>query len=72
MPRRRGCLDGRSTFIVMWPFDFLRISEFRQQIKKLRLKYGFLAGEIIRSARYVVMKLLAKYPYKDVYEKCQA
>jgi len=56
----------------MWPFDFLRISEFRQQIKKLRLKYGFLAGEIIRSARYVVMKLLAKYPYKDVYEKCQA
>ncbi|MGB7114950.1 MAG: hypothetical protein WBD56_02310, partial [Anaerolineales bacterium] len=34
------------------------------------LKYVFLAGKIIRTARYVVMKLSAKYPYKDVYENC--
>jgi len=36
----------------------------------MMLKYVFLAGKIIRTARYVVMKLSAKYPYKDVYENC--
>jgi hypothetical protein len=57
---------------LLFKFDFLGISEFRQQIKTFRLKYVFLAGKIIRSARHVVMKLPAKYPYKDVYEKCLA
>jgi hypothetical protein len=55
---------------LLFKFDLLGISEFRQQIKTFRLKYVFLAGKIIRTARYVVMKLPAKYPYKDVYEKC--
>jgi len=55
---------------LLFKFDSLCISEYRQQIKTFRLKYVFLAGKIIRSARYVVMKLPAKYPYKDVYEKC--
>jgi hypothetical protein len=32
----------------------------------------FLDGKIIRTARYVVMKLPAKYSYKDVYENCLA
>jgi hypothetical protein len=57
---------------LLFKFNFLGISEFRQQIKTLCLKYVFLAGRIIRSARYVVMNLPAKYPYKDVYEKCLA
>jgi len=57
---------------LLFKFDFLGISEFRQQIKTFRLKYVFLAGKIIRSARYIVMKLPAKYPYQDVYEKCLA
>jgi len=55
---------------LLFKFDFLCISEYRQQIKTFRLKYMFLAAKIIRTARYVVMKLSAKYPYKDVYEKC--
>jgi hypothetical protein len=55
---------------LLFKFDSLHISEFRQQIKTFRLKYIFLAAKIIRTARYVVMKLSAKYPYKDVYEKC--
>jgi hypothetical protein len=38
----------------------------------LLVVYVFLAGKIIRSARYAAMKLPAKYPYKDVYEKCLA
>ena len=57
---------------LLFKFDFLGISEFRQQIKTFRLKYVFLAGKIIRTASYVVMKLPEKYPYKDVYEKCLA
>lgn len=55
---------------LLFKFDSLSISEYRQQIKTFRLKYMFLAAKIIRTARYVVMKLSAKYPYKDVYEKC--
>jgi len=55
---------------LLFKFDALSISEYRQQIKTFRLKYVFLAAKIIRTARYVVMKLSAKYPYKDVYENC--
>jgi hypothetical protein len=55
---------------LLFKFDSLSISEYRQQIKTFRLKYIFLAAKIIRTARYVVMKLSAKYPYNDVYERC--
>jgi DDE family transposase len=57
---------------LLFKFDFLNISEYRQQIKTFRLKYVFIAGKIIKTARYVIMKLSEKYPYKDVYEKCLA
>lgn len=57
---------------LLFKLDFLGISEFRQQIKTFRLKYVFLAGKIIRTARYVVMKLPEKYPFRNVYEKCMA
>jgi len=35
---------------LLFKFDLLGISEFKQQIKTFRLKYVFLAGKIIRSA----------------------
>lgn len=57
---------------LLFKFDSLSISEYRQQIRTFRLKYMFLAAKIIRTARYVVMKLSAKYPYKDVFNKCLA
>ncbi len=57
---------------LLFKFDFLSVSEYRQQIKTFRLKYVFLAGKIIKTERYVIMKLSEKYPYKDVYEKCLA
>jgi hypothetical protein len=59
---------------LLFKLDFLGISEFRQQItcacgtgvgKTFRLKFVFLAGRIIRTARTVVMKLPEKYPYRD-------
>ncbi|MGB3701218.1 MAG: IS1380 family transposase, partial [Anaerolineales bacterium] len=55
---------------LLFKFDSVSVSEYRQQIKTFRLKYVFLAAKIIRTSRYVVMKLSAKYPYQDVYEKC--
>lgn len=55
---------------LLFKFDSLHISEYRQQIKTFRLKYVFLAAKIIKTARYVVMKLSAKYPYRDVYKNC--
>ena len=55
---------------LLFKFDLMGISEFRKQIKTFCLKYVSLAGIIIRSVRYIVMKLPAKYPYQDGYEKC--
>jgi hypothetical protein len=55
---------------LMFKFDSLHISEYRQQIKTIRLKYIFLVAKIIKTARYVVAKLSVKYPYQDVYENC--
>jgi len=49
--------------------DFAKGMEYRQQIKTFRLKYIFLAGKIIRTARSVVMKLSEKYPYREIYEQ---
>jgi hypothetical protein len=70
-PPKRGRMMMLSyNLFLLFKFDSLHISEYRQQIKTFRLKYVFLAGKIIRTARYVVMKLPAKYPYKDVYENC--
>ncbi len=57
---------------LLFKFDSLSISEYRQQIKTFRLKYVFLAAKIIKTARYVIMKLSENYPYKEVYEKCLA
>jgi len=43
-------------------------AEYRQQIKTFQLKYIFLVGKIVRTARRVVMKLPKEYPYQKVYE----
>jgi len=54
---------------LLFKMDFAGETEYRQQIKTFRLKYIFLAGKIIRTARSVVMKLSEKYPYRELYEK---
>jgi hypothetical protein len=55
---------------LLFKMDFAVETEYRQQIKTFRLKYIFLAGKIIRTARSVVVKLSEKYPYRERYEKC--
>jgi hypothetical protein len=54
---------------LLFKMDFANGTEYRQQIKTFRLKYIFLAGKIIRSARSVIMKLSEKYPYREMYEQ---
>ena len=54
---------------LLFKMDLAGETEYRQQIKTFRLKYIFLAGKIIRTARSVVMKLSEKYPYREIYEK---
>jgi hypothetical protein len=54
---------------LLFKIDFAGEAEYRQQIKTFRLKYIFLAGKIIKTARIVVMKLSEKYPYREMYEK---
>ena len=66
---------------LLFKMDFAKGTEYRQQItctcstgagKTFRLKYIFLAGKIIRTARNVVMKLSENYPYQEIYEKSLA
>ena len=54
---------------LLFKLDFAGETEYRQQIKTFRLKYIFLAGKIIRTARSVVMKLSEKYPDQDIFER---
>jgi len=53
------------SYKLLWllKIDFLGSSEFQLKIKTFCLKYVFQVGKIIRIARYVVMKLPAKYPF---------
>ena len=54
---------------LLFKMDLVKTAEYRQQIKTFRLKYIFLAGKIIKTARNVVLKLTEKYPYQEIYEK---
>jgi len=53
---------------LLFKMDKLAVSEYRQWILTFRLKYVFLAGKIIRTARQTILKLLEGYPYKAVYQ----
>ena len=55
---------------LLFKIDMVKKTEYRQQIKTFRLKYIFLAGKIVRTARRVVMKLSERYPYREIYEHC--
>jgi hypothetical protein len=54
---------------LLFKMAFAKETEYRQQIKTFRLKYIFLAGKIIRTARSEVIKLSEKYTYHEIYEK---
>ena len=48
--------------------DKVSASEYRHWILTFRLKYVFVADNIIRTARQTRLKLLEGYPYKEVFQ----
>ena len=54
---------------LLFKTDRLIPQEYRQQIKTFRLKYLFVAGRIIRTARSTMLKLAFDYPYKEVFRR---
>ena len=54
---------------LLFKMDSANGTDYRQQIKSFRLKYIFLAGKIIRTARNVIIKLSEKFPYREIYER---
>ena len=53
---------------LLFKIDRLSTGEYRQWIKTFRLKYVFVAGKIIKTARQTILKLLEGYPYKEVFQ----
>ena len=53
---------------LLFKIDKLPASEYRQWILTFRLKYVFVAGKIIKTARQIILQLLKGYPYKEVYQ----
>ena len=54
---------------IAWIKLNLNIVVSSHYMEKFILKYIFLAGKIIRTARSVIMKLSEKYPYREMYEQ---
>jgi hypothetical protein len=54
---------------LLFKMDKISASEYRQWILTFRLKYVFVAGKIIRTARQTILKLLEGYPFKEVFHK---
>lgn len=47
---------------LMFKMGHLKRAEYREQIRTFRWKYVFLAGQIIRTARRVIMEIPNRYP----------
>jgi hypothetical protein len=52
---------------LLFKMERVSASEYRQWILTFRLKYVFVAGKIIKTARQTILKLLEGYPYKEVF-----
>ena len=53
---------------LLFKMDKVSVNEYRQWVQTFRLKYVFVAGKIIRTGRQTILKLLEKYPYKEVFQ----
>ena len=53
---------------LLFKMDRVSVSEYRQWIVTFRLKYVFVAGKIIKTARQTIMKLLEGYPFREVFQ----
>jgi len=53
---------------LLFKMDKVSASGYRQWILTFKLKYVFVAGKTIRTARQTILKLLEGYPYKEVFQ----
>jgi len=53
---------------LLFKMDKISVSEYRQWIVTFRLKYVFVAGKIIKTARQTIIKLMEGYPFKEVFQ----
>jgi len=58
------------TIFLLFKMDKVLASECKQWILTFRLKYVFMAGKIIRTARQNILKILEGYPFKEVFQNC--
>jgi hypothetical protein len=54
---------------LLYKMDFTKGTEYRQQGKIFRLKYIFLAGKIIHSARQVMLILPEQYAHQPIFNQ---
>ncbi|HBK70247.1 MAG TPA: IS1380 family transposase, partial [Flavobacteriaceae bacterium] len=52
---------------LMFKMAYLSPVEYRQQIKTFRLKYIYVAGQLIKAARQTILKLMPNYPHKELF-----
>ncbi len=52
---------------LLFKMDRVSAGEYRQWILTFRLKYVFVAGKIIKTARQTILKLMEGYTYKEVF-----
>lgn len=52
---------------LLFKMDKVSVNEYRQWILTFRLKYVFVAGKIIKTARKTILKLSEDYPHKKIF-----
>ncbi len=55
---------------LLFKFDSL-YNRIQTAYEVIQIKASILAGKIIGTARYIIMKLSENYPYMEVYENCR-
>ena len=53
---------------LLFKLDRVSSNEYRQWILTFRLKYVFVAGKIVRTARQTILKISEGYLYKEVFQ----
>lgn len=59
---------GVTQEVVLCKLDRVSFNVYRQWILTFRLKYVFVAGKIVRTARQTIVKISEGYLYKEVFQ----
>ena len=59
---------GVTQEVVLFKLDRVFSNEYGQWVLTFRLKYVFVAGKIVRTARKTILKISERYLYKEVFQ----